>query len=324
MIEKTGAILWSDEIGFSNWLHQNIDALGVVIGLRLISRQREAPVGRLSADLLAEIADTNHSVIIENQIYVADHGHFGQVITYAAHYNAHAIIWISTSFRNEYRVAIEWLNDVSDKRFFAVELRTDGDIPNFVLVAGPKDALAEDPSLPVAGLSAADATKLGKKGAYIPAPFAAISAKSASPGQLALDTMFERIAQLLTDSRAFGSIRKIASDRNYFAFASGPVRKSEWSIVFTDTEIRLELVFNEETTANEDLRRMRDHSNELSAAVGQEILFEVVENRKKQKVIIRRLLSYDERARDEDGAARWCSETITQLAEAVACAHIFS
>ncbi len=316
-------MLWDDELGFSNWLHQNISVLGDVIGLSLVSRRREAPVGRLSADLLAEINGTDQRVIIENQIYVANHGHFGQVITYAAHYDAHAIVWISASFRNEYRAAVTWLNSLSKKRFYAVELRVDGDIPEFELVAGPEDAFSELLSAPVVMPRATEATESGQRGAFIRAPFAVTSAKSASPGQLALDAMFERIAQMLSGSRAFGSIRKPTGDRNYFAFTSGPVRMSEWSIVFTNTEVRLELVFNDEATGKDDLERTQAHTRALEAAVGNEISFDLDLGRKKQKVIIRKLLSYEERDNDEDRITRWSVDTITRLAEAIASQGIF-
>ena len=316
-------MLWHDELGFSNWLHQNIRTLGDEIGLQLVSRQREAPVGRLSADLLAEIEGTDQRVIIENQIYVANHAHFGQVITYAAHYDAYAIIWISSSFRNEYRAAVTWLNGLSRKRFYAVELQVDADVPKFKLVAGPEDAFVELPSTTEISPRAAEATEAGTRGAFIRTPFAVASAKNASPGQLALDAIFERIAEMITYSRVFGSIRKPTGDRCYFAFASGPVLGSEWSIVFTNTEIRLELVFNDGAAAKTHLESVKAHATALEAAVGQIIDFDLNINRKKQKVIVRKTVSYEEREYSEESVARWCVDTITLLAVAIASCSIF-
>lgn len=75
-------------------------------------------MGGFSADLLAIADRTNEPVIIENQIFKADHSHFGQVLTYAAFYDAAIVVWIARTFRNEYREAIAWLNRLSHKQFF--------------------------------------------------------------------------------------------------------------------------------------------------------------------------------------------------------------
>ena len=82
-------------------------------------------------------------MIIENQLEPTDHGHLGQLMTYAAGLKANAIIWIAPQFRDEHREAIDWLNEVTGEAmgFFAVELEVleiNGQrAPHFRVVAAP-------------------------------------------------------------------------------------------------------------------------------------------------------------------------------------------
>jgi hypothetical protein len=318
--------LWRDEIGFSNWLHMNIEVLAKVLDLSLLSRQREAPVGRLSADILADICDSTERVIIENQIYAANHGHFGQVLTYAAHYDAQVIVWIASTFRSEYRTAIAWLNGLSDKRFYAVELHGDGqELPELSLVAGPKTAFkqrtlgTEPVILPVSP----HARGTNQQGAYVPASYAIPAERTASPGQLVLNAIFERIAQELAGTTTFPALRKPTGDRNYYVVATGPVRASEWAIAFENAQVGVMLVFNDPNTAKRDLDRLREHAAEVDRAVDSSVDMGVVEHRRKQKAIIYRPMSYEERSQDAEGVARWCADTITTFKNAVDALVLF-
>lgn len=62
--------------------------------------------------------------MVENQLEVTDHGHLGQVLTYAAGIDAATIVWIARKFRDEHRQALDWLNGQSDNKthFFGIEL----------------------------------------------------------------------------------------------------------------------------------------------------------------------------------------------------------
>lgn len=306
--------LWSDELGFSNWLHANIESLGSALSLDLVSLRREAPVGRLSADLLARLSDTEHHVIIENQVGPANHGHFGQVLTYAAHYHAAVVIWIASTFRQEYRQAIAWMNGLGSTRFYAVELRGDGlMIPEFIVVAGPKNAVEGAQSVLVER-----ANESGVDGGYRPAPFAVPSAeRRVSPGQLALNTLFEAIALELSHNAVFPSLRRPGSDRNYYTPAHGPVSKSEWSVVFTDDAVRIELVFNDSHTAIEHAERLREHARVIEALVGLPLIFNVQVGRAKQIVLVRRDLSFESRNDQVEGTAIWCASTLESFCVAV-------
>ena len=306
--------LWGDELGFSNWLHANIETLGAALSLDLVSLRREAPVGRLSADLLARLSDTQRHVIIENQNAPANHGHFGQVLTYAAHYEAAVVVWIATAFREEYRRAIAWLNGLGVTRFYAVELHGDGFLtPEFTVVAGPKTAVEGGQIALVERANPA-----GVEGGYRPAPFAVPTGeRSVSPGQLALNAVFEAIAIELSERAVFPRLRSPGGDRNYYVPAAGPVAKSEWSVVFTDDAVRIELVFNDAATAIEHTERLRSHAAEIEASIGLPLIFNVQGGRAKQIVLVRRELSFERRNDDVEGTAIWCASTLQAFYDAV-------
>ena len=138
---------WPNEAQhFTPWLADNLDQLGEALGMDLEFQQVEAPVGGYSLDILARNLHNNRPVIIENQLEATDHIHLGQLLTYAAGFDAEAIVWVTREFRDEHRQALDWLNQKTgeDTQFFGVvvELWRIGDsslAPNFNLVATPND-----------------------------------------------------------------------------------------------------------------------------------------------------------------------------------------
>lgn len=139
--------VWQHEAhNFTPWLLQNSDKLGKLLGIDLELVASEHPVGGFSLDLIGHDASTGELVIVENQLEQSDHSHLGQLLTYAGGTDAVNIIWIATSFREEHRAAVDWLNSRTDEktRFFAVSIAAvkigDSNVaPLFTLVARPNN-----------------------------------------------------------------------------------------------------------------------------------------------------------------------------------------
>ena len=64
-------------------------------------------------------------LIVENQIEQSDHRHLGQLLTYAAGADAGTVVWVTKGFRDEHRVALDWLNEHTGEeiRFFGLVVR---------------------------------------------------------------------------------------------------------------------------------------------------------------------------------------------------------
>ena len=115
--------VWPHEAqDFTPWLADNLDQLGEALGLDLELQSSEAAVGPFSLDVLAHDADGSGPVVIENQLGATDHRHLGQLLTYAAGYDAYAVVWLVREFRDEHRQVLDWLNQRTgdDTQFFGV------------------------------------------------------------------------------------------------------------------------------------------------------------------------------------------------------------
>lgn len=137
----------NEERDFSKWLAtpEGIALLGAAVGFEIEPLETESTVGRYSLDILAKVAGTDRTVVIENQIEDSNHDHLGKLITYAAGKNASCAIWIVKSARDEHRRAVEFLNETSKNSvgYFLLEIEAwrIGDSP-----AAPKFNVVEVPN----------------------------------------------------------------------------------------------------------------------------------------------------------------------------------
>ncbi len=141
---------WFDEArDFTPWLarKENLFQLGEAIGLEFDPKtvNQESEVGDFRVDILCKDID-GRDVIVENQLGRTDHGHLGQLLTYAAGKNAPIIVWIAKEFRDERRAAMDWLNEKTggDAHFFGVQIELwkigkSDPAPRFHVVSSPND-----------------------------------------------------------------------------------------------------------------------------------------------------------------------------------------
>ena len=112
---------------FTPWLakEENLMLLGEALGMELELDAQEINVGGFRADLRCKNTIDDSWVIIENQLEATDHRHVGQLLTYAAGLDAHTVIWIAKTFRQEYRAMLDWQNRITDERyrFFGIEVK---------------------------------------------------------------------------------------------------------------------------------------------------------------------------------------------------------
>lgn len=109
---------------FTPWLLENAELLGEALGIDLELEVCEHPVGRFFLDILGKDLGTGGVVIVENQFGSTDHGHLGQLLTYAGGTEPTTVVWIAERFSQEHRAALGWLNrhTVADVRFFGVQV----------------------------------------------------------------------------------------------------------------------------------------------------------------------------------------------------------
>jgi len=140
---------WSSESAeFTPWLAQeeNLSLLGEAIGIELELESQEKEVGPFRADILCKDTANDSWVLIENQLERTDHGHLGQLLTYAAGLEAVTIVWVSARFTDEHRAALDWLNEHTDEKInlFGLEIelwRIDESpiAPKFNIISKPND-----------------------------------------------------------------------------------------------------------------------------------------------------------------------------------------
>jgi hypothetical protein len=146
--------VWVNEAtSFTPWLAQddNLNLLADAIGLDLACEGTEQNVGPFRADILCKAAgNSDHWVLIENQIERTDHSHLGQLITYAAGLHTATIVWVAQRFTDEHRAALDWLNEITGQEisFFGLEIELwriadSPPAPKFNVVCQPNEWVKE-------------------------------------------------------------------------------------------------------------------------------------------------------------------------------------
>ena len=140
--------VWKHEAhDFTVWLQSNIDLLNEVLGLSLVSADKEKDAGDFSVDLVAE-DNSGNVVIIENQLGKSDHDHLGKLITYLTALDAKVAIWIVSEPRPEHIQAMTWLNESMSAAFYlvkveAIRINDSPPAPLLTLITGPSEEAVE-------------------------------------------------------------------------------------------------------------------------------------------------------------------------------------
>jgi hypothetical protein len=143
--------VWPREAAdFTPWLRDHADALADALGLDLELTAAEHPVGPFLLDVIGRDLTNDSVLVVENQLTPTDHGHLGQLVTYAANTDAATVVWMALSFREEHRQAIAFLNELGGEkaRFFGVEIGvvrigSSPPAPLYKVVAQPNDFHAQ-------------------------------------------------------------------------------------------------------------------------------------------------------------------------------------
>ena len=290
--------VWPHEAAdFTPWLAENISALGDVLGMDLEFRAREAPVGKMSLDLLARDLGRDRPVVIENQFGQTDPDHLGKLRTYAAGYDAGVVVWVAEQLREEHRQAIDWLNQRTDENteFYGVVievLRIDGSRPAYNLkpVAFPND------------------WRRTKKASESTAP--------TSERAEAYRVFFQGLIDTLREQHHFTGARK-GQPQNWYSFASG-IRGIIYGASFAQggrvrTEVYIDLG---EVGMNKNVfDELAKQKAKFEAAFGEELSWERLDERRACRVATYRAGSIDETREQLKETKEWVIDRLLKLKE---------
>jgi len=285
---------------FSKWVADHLDHLGSALALDLELVKLEAEVGPFSLDILARVVGTQDLVIIENQIEQTDHSHLGQLLTYAAGYDAKYIVWISPEFRENHRAALDWLNTntTAARNFFGIRvevLRIDDSRPavNFRVVVLPNE--------------------WQKTASQV--------ARSAgtSSDQEQLNAVFQAIHNLAQISGAFARLLNPRTDSAFYVLERTQQCAVDYSAAFGRNQLCSEVILKHiEPAVNVRVfELLKARAESIQKAVRGEIIWDVQEGRRRQALRIVQLIDRLNLANEIDKVAMWTAERLIELRKTI-------
>ena len=291
--------VWTSESGdFTPWLAENIDVLADALGMTLTVVDTEVRIGDFRLDIHATDGD-DRPVVIENQLERTDHGHLGQCLVYASGLDASTIIWVAPKFREEFRSALDWLNEHTDSElgFFGVEVGIvqigDGPpAPVFDIVSRPNDW---QKTVKTAGNAA--------------------EARATTPVNAARQALF---ADILTAANRRQPAISVPSPKkgNWIAFASGPF--GNWGLVISDDRLRVEAYLD---TYNGDINNALFDEFAANAAAwqdqcGLELSWDRLEDRRASRIAAHKPVDLYDPA-DREAARTWGVDALVAMDNAL-------
>ena len=293
--------VWSHEAHkFTPWLAEHLSALGQAVGLDLELVDMERGVGDFSADIVARDLGRNRVVVIENQLELTDHGHLGQIITYAAGVEAGTVIWISSDMRDEHRQALDWLNRGfdGDTDFFGVALEVlciddSRRAVNFRLVAAPHRWSARK----AGSSSSGELTDL----------------------QVSYQKFFQRLIDILREQHRMTNARA-AQPQNWYSFATGHKGLSYSASYAQGGRVRTE-IYIDAGDADENLalfQHFRGHQGALEAQFPEGLEWEELETRRACRIACYRMGSIADAQELVDEYLQWVVDRLLLFRKAFA------
>ena len=291
--------VWSNEPKiFTPWLAKNLSVLGQAMGIELELETQEAPVGSFSLDLLARIAETNRTVIIENQLAPTDHDHLGKLLTYAGGFDANVVVWVAQSFRDEHKQALDWLNQHTDDEteFFGVVVeayKIDGSIPapHFNVVVAPNEWRRET---------------LGS-----------IRGRKASDRNMKYKQFFQKLIDRLR-AENFTKVRK-AQPQNWYMFSVGHADRIRYGVNFTNDNFVSVHVYIDHTDRNwnkDVFNKLYEHKDSIEAKISETLEWEKKDETRFSRIAIRHPGSIDEDDQTLNELQDWVFDKLLSLQQA--------
>ena len=288
--------IWPNEAkDFTPWLADNLQALGTALGMELELVQKEAPVGSFSVDILATEVGTNRNVVVENQLEQTDHDHLGKVLTYAAGYNADAVIWIAKEIREEHRQALDWLNQRTDTNtdFFGVVvelLRIDKSRAayNFEVVARPNQ--------------------------WRKSRVRGTGSRPTSERQEAYRSFFQSLIDRLRTEHSFTNAQ-VGQPNSWYGFSAG-IRGFTYVASFSQGgRLRTELYID--TGESDENKRLFDalamQGATIEKTLGEELAWERLDNRRASRIALYRNGSIEDSEEDLNAIEDWYVEHLLKF-----------
>jgi hypothetical protein len=288
--------IWKHEAhDFTPWLVENIEMLAELLGMELEVVEREADVGDFSVDILARDLGRDRLVVVENQLEATDHGHLGQLITYAAGLEASVVIWVSREFREEHRQALDWLNrgDGATTEYFGVVLevlRIGGSKPavNFRLVASPNNWSRESKQRP--GLD------------------------QVSDKRLAYHEFFKQLLDELREKHRFTNA-KPGRPQNWFMFTSGAGRFQYGMSFAASGELRSDLYidFNKRSKNELAFDALYDEKEVIEKEFGEPLRWERLDSRRACRVACYTVGSIEDPVESHEQHRNWAIDRLLRF-----------
>jgi hypothetical protein len=285
--------IWPNEaLGFTPWLAQNLSALGEALGMELELQDQEAPVGEFSLDILAHDLGRDRLVIIENQLEPTDHDHLGKLLTYAAGYDASAVVWLAREIRDEHRQALDWLNQRTDTdtEFYGVVIevvRIDDSRPayNFRPVAFPNEWRKTNAA-------------------------SAASRRTSARGE-AYRVFFQKLIDELRDRHNFTRARR-GQPQSWYTFASG-FSKVYYGVAFAQGgRVRTE-VYIDRSDSKQLFDALVKEKEVLKSEIGHQVHWERLDDKKASRIAVYRSGSIDDDSQTLEELRAWAIDQLLKF-----------